>query len=710
MSDKYEYSSKHEQDGYLYRIVSFSYDAPIHKIKNNAYNKYILKQLLSESEWRSVKIVMSPGWEHIGYIKDSMAFKKKVEPVSTKSEVDPTQAKNEYKDIDNPNKDNSIMEELYSSMSIIPVKSTYTTDPQQERYAYLRCMCNKYHIEYPYNQPELKENMYKILLDWMQEVRTKMGINQEAFSMSSYILHLFLSKTQHSPVRRCNLQLYGIVVLDIAAKIEVDHYLPETRDWTYLCANSYTKEQIVSAQKTVIRELEGQILLPSIHRIITSFIQEHNITDERKIALMYYLSNVAIVNIIFPKYTAYTVAEVCFSMVAEVDFIPQYAEQYTSCYNDIKLASVTIHISKYTNVIHQYNILRKKLGQTPITAKSDEIKELNLESVLNTAKDIIPERIKKYHALTEELLSYKNTVQTTVIADNKQDIKKEHLGYGTYGTVDVVQQDDKRQAAKKYFQKYILDIGVDYDTIMEIAITTQLRHKNIIHINKFCIPTGDENTVIYMDVMRSFINYINVINLTIQQVKNFTEQLLNGLNHLHNFDIIHRDLKPHNLLLDGDTLKIADFGGSLWVDTNAKATYNHDVTTLWYSAPEILLEKSYGKAIDIWSVGCILLQMVVKKAVFMGDNKNEQLFEIVKYIDLNDFIMSDKDKFVDKYKYFPPAGIMKIIKNRSSEWNKNPYDLHNLVDLASHMLAIDSNYRYSAKQALEHPFFASLPV
>ena len=88
-------------------------------------------------------------------------------------------------------------------------------------------------------------------------------------------------------------------------------------------------------------------------------------------------------------------------------------------------------------------------------------------------------------------------------------------------------------------------------------------------------------------------------------------QLLNGLVHCHERRIMHRDLKPSNLLVDpdGKLLKIADFGLARTFGLPLKS-YTHEVVTLWYRAPEILLgAKEYSTPIDIWSIGCIFAEM-----------------------------------------------------------------------------------------------------
>jgi len=99
--------------------------------------------------------------------------------------------------------------------------------------------------------------------------------------------------------------------------------------------------------------------------------------------------------------------------------------------------------------------------------------------------------------------------------------------------------------------------------------------------------------------------------LSPEQVKNFTFQILQSLVYLHQQRIFHRDLKPQNLLInsEGTCIKLADFGLARAFGLPIK-TYTHEVVTLWYRTPEILLgQKQYALGVDMWSLGCIFAEM-----------------------------------------------------------------------------------------------------
>jgi len=111
--------------------------------------------------------------------------------------------------------------------------------------------------------------------------------------------------------------------------------------------------------------------------------------------------------------------------------------------------------------------------------------------------------------------------------------------------------------------------------------------------------------------------------LPAHQVKSFTFQILQALTYLHQQRIFHRDLKPQNLLIDssGTCIKLADFGLARAFGLPIK-TYTHEVVTLWYRTPEILLgQKQYALGVDMWSLGCIFAEMAQKRPLFIGDSE-----------------------------------------------------------------------------------------
>ena len=115
-----------------------------------------------------------------------------------------------------------------------------------------------------------------------------------------------------------------------------------------------------------------------------------------------------------------------------------------------------------------------------------------------------------------------------------------------------------------------------------------------------------------------------------EQAQSFLYQILQALIYLHQHRIFHRDLKPQNLLVntEGTSIKLADFGLARAFGLPIK-TYTHEVVTLWYRCPEILLgQKAYSLGVDLWSTGCIFAEMVQRRPLFCGDSEIDQIFKI----------------------------------------------------------------------------------
>ena len=193
--------------------------------------------------------------------------------------------------------------------------------------------------------------------------------------------------------------------------------------------------------------------------------------------------------------------------------------------------------------------------------------------------------------------------------------------------------------------------------------------------------------------------------LTNPQVKKFTLQLVQGIRYCHSHRILHRDLKPQNLLIDKDgNLKIGDFGLARAFGVPLR-TYTHEVVTLWYRSPEILLGgRQYSTGVDMWSVGCIFAEMATRKPLFPGDSEIDEIFKIFRLLG------------TPTEQEWPGVTSFPDFKSSFPKWErKSDEELINAdgvkilgeegLNLLDSLLVYDPAGRMSAKQAVIHPYF-----
>jgi serine/threonine protein kinase len=130
--------------------------------------------------------------------------------------------------------------------------------------------------------------------------------------------------------------------------------------------------------------------------------------------------------------------------------------------------------------------------------------------------------------------------------------------------------------------------------------------------------------------LKKYLDSVSVVDPML--AKSYCYQLIRSIYFCHSRRVLHRDLKPQNLLIDKNgMLKLADFGLARPFGVPIR-TYTHEVVTLWYRAPEILLgSKLYACPVDMWSIGCIFAEMVTRRPLWPGDSEIDQLHRIFKY-------------------------------------------------------------------------------
>lgn len=284
--------------------------------------------------------------------------------------------------------------------------------------------------------------------------------------------------------------------------------------------------------------------------------------------------------------------------------------------------------------------------------------------------------------------------------------KLEKLGEGTYGV--VYKAKDLQQNMIVAIKKIRLENeeeGMPSTAMREIAILRELDHPNIVQLYDVnYVPSEKKLNLVFEYVEYDMKKYMRSLKepLTDLQVKKLMKQLLEGIVHCHNRRIIHRDLKPQNLLIDPSTgdLKLADFGLARAFSVPIR-TLTHEIETLWYRAPEILLgQKEYSLGVDTWAIGCIFAELYERRPLFVGDSEIDQIFKIFHFHGTP----TEKEwpgvtqipDFKPSFPKFKGVNPYDVIKNMNA----------NAIDLMMRLIALDPSKRITAVEALKHRYFA----
>jgi mitogen-activated protein kinase 15 len=233
-------------------------------------------------------------------------------------------------------------------------------------------------------------------------------------------------------------------------------------------------------------------------------------------------------------------------------------------------------------------------------------------------------------------------------------------------------------------------------------------HDNIIRLLN--VIKAENNMDLYLVFEYMETDLYNVIRANILKdihQKFVVYQMFKALKYLHSAEIIHRDLKPSNVFINSDChVKLGDFG---LARTMSNDTIKHQplvtdyVATRWYRAPEMLLgSTNYGMPVDMWSIGCIMVEMLIGKALFPGTSTKNQIALVLEITGLPK--KEDYNEIRDKYQlqaeyYHLPNNI-----KRKSLKRLIPYIEKDCYDLIIKLLAFDPSIRPTVEEALEHPY------
>ncbi|XP_062509634.1 uncharacterized protein LOC134185777 isoform X2 [Corticium candelabrum] len=283
------------------------------------------------------------------------------------------------------------------------------------------------------------------------------------------------------------------------------------------------------------------------------------------------------------------------------------------------------------------------------------------------------------------------------------------VGCGTFGQVCSVLDSftNDRVVIKKLYKAF--DTGTHARrTHRELILLHHMNHENVVGLLDAFTPDccAQSLTDIYLVTAYMSRTLHCVIgsepNLSMDKINLLVYQILRGLKYIHSVGVIHRDLKPSNIVVDSEyRLKIIDFGLARVASNSMMTGY---VATRWYRAPEVMFNwEKYGNSgkLDVWSVGCIMAQMLTGKPLFPGQNCLDQIRLIIDFLGTpsDHFLVTVEEAAREFLLSLPPAQKTNFI-NYFHRANTDA------LDLLDKMLQLNMRDRISASEALKHSYFS----
>ncbi|KAL0364299.1 UNVERIFIED_CONTAM: Cyclin-dependent kinase G-2 [Sesamum angustifolium] len=286
---------------------------------------------------------------------------------------------------------------------------------------------------------------------------------------------------------------------------------------------------------------------------------------------------------------------------------------------------------------------------------------------------------------------------------------------GTYGV--VYRARDKKTGEIVALKKVKMEKereGFPLTSLREINILLSFHHPSIVDVKEVVVGSSLDSIFMVMEYMEHDLKgLMETMKQPFSQseVKCLMLQLLGGIKYLHDNWVLHRDLKTSNLLLNNrGELKICDFGLARQYGSPLKP-YTHLVVTLW--APELLLgAKQYSTAIDMWSLGCIMAELLSKEPLFNGKTEVDQLDKIFKILGTpNETIWPGLSKLSGaKVNFVKHKYNLLRKKFPATSFTGSPVLSDAGFDLLNKLLTYDPEKRITAEAALNHEWFQEVPL
>jgi glycogen synthase kinase 3 beta len=304
--------------------------------------------------------------------------------------------------------------------------------------------------------------------------------------------------------------------------------------------------------------------------------------------------------------------------------------------------------------------------------------------------------------------------------DTENKIKKSDLefpenneiGHGAFGKVllAVVKGTGEKVAIKKVFQDR------RYKN-RELPIMLELHHPNIVELKSYYKTKAEKcsDDEFYLNCIMEYVP-LTLSSLISQNrkkktkfdniiLKLFSYQMLKCIGYLHSLGICHRDIKPQNILIDPAdyTLKLCDFGcAKHLVKTESNIAY---ICSRFYRPPELVVGATrYTTQVDVWSMGCVIAELVLNKPIFPGKSATDEFLAIMKILGTPNI---DQIKAMNG-KILNPSKLPQIIQVPWKEVFKGKNEDPIFIDLVANLLVYEPQKRLGPYQALCHPYFNEL--
>jgi len=283
--------------------------------------------------------------------------------------------------------------------------------------------------------------------------------------------------------------------------------------------------------------------------------------------------------------------------------------------------------------------------------------------------------------------------------------KIDKVGEGTYGLVYKAKNLETGEiVALKRIRLDSIDEGVPCTAIREISLLKELVHPHIVRLYDV-IYTERKLTLVFEYLDQDLKKYMDFCRqLPPETIRKFMKHLLEGIAFCHDHRVLHRDLKPQNLLINkrGD-LKLADFGLARAFGIPVR-TFSHEVVTLWYRAPDVLMGSTkYSTPIDMWSAGCIFAEMATGRPLFPGPNAKEQIETVFKVMGTPDPSVwpsvRELPEYREDWRVYPARRASEVLSSAEATLGREG------LELLDELLQYDPSKRISAENALRHSYF-----